>query len=115
MRKTAFIFPGQGAQKQGMGLDLYQNFSIAKEIFEKIDEILGRKISKICFEGSDDELKATINAQPALLAVSVAALEVLKSEFEIEPCFLAGHSLGEYGALYASGAMDLENTFKAIQ
>ena len=115
MRKIALLFPGQGSQASGMGLDLYENFEIAKETFEKIDKILGRKISDLCFKGSDEDLKQTINTQPALLAVSTVAYEVLKKETGIEPSYLAGHSLGEYGALYASGALNLENTFKAIE
>ena len=115
MKKIALLFPGQGSQASGMGLDLYENFEIAKETFEKIDNILGRKISELCFKGSDEDLKQTINTQPALLAVSTVAYEVLKQETGIEPEFLAGHSLGEYGALYASGALSLESAFKAIE
>ncbi|MBR2386243.1 ACP S-malonyltransferase [bacterium] len=115
MRKIALLFPGQGAQASGMGLDLYENFEVAKETFEKIDEIMGRKISDLCFNGTDEDLKQTINTQPALLAVSTVAYEVLKKETGIEPSYLAGHSLGEYGALYASGALSLESAFRAIE
>lgn len=114
MKKVAFIFPGQGAQSVGMGKDLYDNYEKAKEIFDKADEVLGRSISKICFEGPEEELKQTINTQPAILTTSLAALEVLKSNLNIEPAFVAGHSLGEYGALCEAGVISLEDTFKLI-
>ena len=114
MKKIAILFPGQGAQKQGMGKSFYDNYEIAREIFEKIDKTLGRSISKLCFEGTDEELKQTTNTQPALLAVEVAGWETLKSVFHIKPAYFAGHSLVEYGALYASGTLSLEECFKAI-
>lgn len=114
MSKLAFIFPGQGSQSVGMGKDLYDNFDVAKSVFEAADEILGKSISNICFEGPDEDLKQTINTQPAILATSIAALEVLKSKLNIRPSFLAGHSLGEYGALYESGVLTLENSLKLI-
>lgn len=115
MSKTAFIFPGQGSQSVGMGKDLYENFEAAKNIFDKADKILNKDISKICFEGPDEDLKQTINTQPAILTTSIAALEALKSELNIQPTFVAGHSLGEYGALYESGVLTLENALKLIQ
>lgn len=114
MKKIAFIFPGQGSQSIGMGKDLYDNFAEAKKVFDKADDVLGRSISKICFEGPEEDLKQTINTQPAILTTSIAALEVLKSKLSVSPLYLAGHSLGEYGALYCSGALSLENTFKLI-
>lgn len=114
MGKLAFIFPGQGSQSSGMGKDLYDNFEQAKEVFNKADEILGRKISQICFEGSDEELKQTVNSQPAILTTSIAALKVLQSKLNKEPAFVAGHSLGEYGALCASGVIGLEDAIKLI-
>lgn len=114
MKKLAFIFPGQGSQSVGMGKDLYDNFEAAKNVFNKADEILGRNISTICFEGPEEDLKQTINTQPAILTTSIAALEALKSKLNVKPSYLAGHSLGEYGALYCSGALSLENTLKLI-
>ena len=114
MGKIAFVFPGQGAQSVGMGLDVYQQNESAKKVFDKFDEILGRKITTICFEGPEEELKLTNNTQPAILATSIALLEAFKNETNIKADFLAGHSLGEYGALYEAGVLSLEDTIKAI-
>ncbi len=115
MKKIAILFPGQGAQKQGMGKSFYDNYEVARNTFERIDNTLQRSISKLCFEGTEEVLKQTINTQPALLAVEVAGFEALKSEIDIKPAYFAGHSLGEYGALYASGTLTLENCFRAIE
>ena len=115
MKKTAFIFPGQGSQFVGMGKDLYENYAPAKEVFEKANSVLDKNITKICFEGPEEDLKQTINTQPAIVTMSIAAEEVLKSELGIMPDYTAGHSLGEYCAMYTSGVMSLENTFRAIQ
>lgn len=104
MSKLAFIFPGQGAQFVGMGKDLYENFSIAKNLFDEADDALNFSIKKICFEGSEDDLKLTANTQPAILVVSVIISEILKSE-GIVPEVAGGHSLGEYSALVAADSI----------
>lgn len=114
MTKVAFIFPGQGSQSVGMGKDLYENFEAAKNIFDSADKILAKSVTELCFEGPDEDLKQTINTQPAILTTSIAALAALKSELKIKPTFLAGHSLGEYGALYEAGVLTLENALKLI-
>ncbi len=115
MNKIAFIFPGQGSQYSGMGKDLYENYNDAKKLFDKIDEAAGRSISNICFEGSEEDLKQTINSQPSIIAVSLVAYEILKREIEITPDFVAGHSLGEYSALYSAGVIKLEELIKLVQ
>ena len=98
-----------------MGKDLYESYENEKKVFTIADETLGKSISTLCFEGPEDALKQTINTQPCIVTTSIAALESLKSELEIKPDYVAGHSLGEYCAMYASGAMSLETTLKAIQ
>ena len=117
--KTALIFPGQGSQVVGMGKDLHDKYNVAREVFKKTNEILGINLSKIMFDGPSDELTKTQNAQPALMAVSIAIVEVLEKEYGKKvkdiASFVAGHSLGEYSALCASKALSLEETAKLLQ
>lgn len=115
MNKLAFIFPGQGAQVVGMGKDLYEHYPAAKKVFDTADEVLGKKITKMCFEGPEDDLKQTINTQPAIVTMSIAAFEAFKSKLNLTPHFTAGHSLGEYCAMFCSGVMNLKTTLLAIQ
>jgi [acyl-carrier-protein] S-malonyltransferase len=114
-KKIAFLFPGQGSQSVGMGKDLYENYKSAKSVFDTADKVLGKSITTLCFEGPEDALKQTVNTQPCIVTMSIAALESLKSELDVKPDYVAGHSLGEYCAMYASGVMSLDNTLKAIQ
>ena len=114
-KKIAFLFPGQGSQAVGMGKDLYDNFEAAKNVFDSAYKILGKIITTLCFEGPEENLKQTVNTQPCIVTMSIAALEALKSQLDITPTFTAGHSLGEYCAMYCSGVMNLETTLKAIQ
>ena len=114
-KKVAFIFPGQGAQCVGMGKDLYDNFEASKNVFDTANKVLNKSITKMCFEGPEEDLKQTVNTQPSIVTMSIAALEALKSQIDITPDYTAGHSLGEYCAMYAAGVMNLETTLKAIQ
>lgn len=112
------VFPGQGSQKIGMGKDLYDNFAVAKEVFDIVDDALNFKLSRVMFEGEIEELNKTSNAQPAIMAASMAYFEVLKSLGLInldEVKFMAGHSLGEYSALCAAGSLSLEDTAKLLK
>ncbi|MCI1272818.1 MAG: ACP S-malonyltransferase [Clostridiaceae bacterium] len=112
--KIAFIFPGQGAQSVGMGKDLYDNYAEAKAVFDTADRVLDKKISTICFEGPEEDLKQTINTQPAIVTTSLAALAVLQAKTGINPDYTAGHSLGEYCAMKTSGVLSLEDTIHLI-
>jgi len=105
--KLAYVFPGQGSQWVGMGRDLYQDFGAAKTVFDQADEALGFALSRLCFDGPEDELRQTINAQPAIVTTSFACLEASREMVELPPAsFVAGHSLGEYTALVAAGVLD---------
>lgn len=114
MKKIAFVFPGQGSQYLGMGKEVSENYSEAKKIFSEADQVLGRQISEICFNGPGEFLKDTRNAQPGILTVSIALLQVLKAE-GIKPDFTAGHSLGEYSALVASEALEFSDAVSLVQ
>ncbi len=114
----AFIFPGQGSQAVGMGVDLAQAFAPAREVFEEVDEALGQKLSVLMRDGPEAELTLTENAQPALMAVSLAVVRVLEKEFGVgidRAAFVAGHSLGEYSALAAAGAISLADTARLLK
>ncbi|MGD9115683.1 MAG: ACP S-malonyltransferase [Dehalococcoidia bacterium] len=110
--KIAYVFPGQGAQSVGMGRDLYQAFKSAKDVFDSADESLGFSLSRLCFDGPEDELRQTINAQPAIVTASFACLEACREAgVALPPAdFVAGHSLGEYTALAAAGVLDFGHT-----
>ena len=109
-----FLFPGQGSQYVGMGKSLVENFPLAKQIFEEANDALSMDIRKICFDGPESDLKLTATTQPAILTHSVAAYRVLMSETGQKPNFVAGHSLGEYSALVAAGALAFSDAVKLV-
>ena len=115
----AFVFPGQGSQAVGMGKALAENFAAARNVFDAVDEALGEKLTAIMWEGPADRLTLTENAQPALMAVSLAAMRVLESEAGVDiardAAFVAGHSLGEYSALAAAGALSIPDTARLLR
>ncbi len=114
----AFIFPGQGAQTIGMGRDLAETYAAARAVFEEVDEALGQNLSHLIWEGDQDELTLTANAQPALMATSMAAVRALEAEgfaFKDHASFVAGHSLGEYSALCAAGSLSVADTAKLLR
>src|SRR5712675_261226 len=104
--KLAYLFPGQGSQKVGMGAGLAHEFPAARRVFEEADGALGFALSRLCFEGPEDQLQLTANTQPAILATSVAAARALGAR-GVEPQWVAGHSLGEYSALVTAGVLSL--------
>src|SRR5579862_4420234 len=114
MSKIAFLFPGQNSQYPGMGRDLDANYPESHAIFEEADATLGFPLSRLCFEGPEEELKLTQNTQPAILTTSVAILRVLQ-EKGIRPDFVAGHSLGEYSALVAAGALTFADAVALVR
>ena len=117
--KVAYLFPGQGAQAVGMGKELYDNSAAAREVFDEVDESLGRSLTKVLFEGPEDDLRQTINAQPGIMAVSLACVKAMEENLDLDempqPIIMAGHSLGEYTALAVSGVLDVADTTMLVQ
>jgi [acyl-carrier-protein] S-malonyltransferase len=113
-KKLTFLFPGQGSQAVGMGKDLAEKYPVARQTFEEADEALGYKLSQLCFEGPEEQLRLTEVTQPAILTASVAALRVLEDRIP-KPCFVAGHSLGEYSAHVASGTISFADAVRTVR
>jgi [acyl-carrier-protein] S-malonyltransferase len=113
--KVAFLFPGQGAQKVGMGRELFESSTAARTVFEKADASLDEPLSRLIFEGPAEELTLTANTQPSILTVSLAALGAFREKSDITPAFVAGHSLGEFSALVAAGAMTFEDAVRTTR
>jgi [acyl-carrier-protein] S-malonyltransferase len=113
LKKTAFLFPGQGSQAVGMGLDFYQEYDVVRELFDMAEEISKINISKLCFNGPMEDLTQTVNLQPAVTAVNLACLTIMEKE-GVTPDICAGHSLGEYSALRASEIVSREDTFRLV-
>lgn len=114
MKKIAFLFPGQGSQKAGMGKDLYQKFEAARSLFDRADSVTGLPISRLCFEKLSTELTSTINLQPAITTLNLAILACIEP-YGIKPSICAGHSLGEYSALAAAGILTTEECLRLVQ
>lgn len=115
MAKTAYLFPGQGSQKVGMGKDLVERHPHLRALFERADEALGVPLTRLCFEGPDAELVQTQNTQPAIFLVSMAVLDVLRRAGAPAPQAAAGHSLGEYGALVCAGVLEMEDALRLVR
>jgi [acyl-carrier-protein] S-malonyltransferase len=120
LRRIAVVFPGQGSQFVGMGRDLYESSAAARHVFQQAEEALGIDLRKLCFEGPEELLRETINAQPAILTVSVAFWEAIKERWEqvggaVQPRFFAGHSLGEFSALVAAGALEFREAVRLVR
>jgi [acyl-carrier-protein] S-malonyltransferase len=113
LKKAAYLFPGQGSQAVGMGLDFYQEFDVVRELFDMVEEISRINISELCFKGPFEDLTATVNLQPAITVVNLACLTAMEKA-GLEPTISAGHSLGEYSALCASGIVSREDTFRLV-
>ena len=111
----SFVFPGQGSQSIGMGMEFYNQFPVARQVFEEASDTLSIDMAKLCFEGDLEELSLTANAQPALLTTSIAAYNVLTREIDITPDYVAGHSLGEYSALVVSGALAFKDAVFTVR
>jgi len=114
MSKVAFVFPGQGSQSVGMGRDFHEH-SAARRVYDAFDQLVSADLSQVCFNGPEEELRRTLYTQPAILATSIAALELFKERSGLEPVVLAGHSLGEYGAHYAAGVISLETAAQLVK
>ena len=115
---AAFLFPGQGAQAMGMGQELYEQSPAARDVFEQVDDALGRPLTDLLFQGPDEELKQTVNAQPAIMAVSLACIKAMEEQLDDsampDPVVMAGHSIGEYTALAAAGVLDVSETARLV-
>ncbi|GIQ69510.1 [acyl-carrier-protein] S-malonyltransferase [Xylanibacillus composti] len=115
MNRLAWLFPGQGSQYPGMGKELCEQFSSAREVFEEADDVLGYALGKLCFDGTAEQLRQTAVTQPAILTASIAALRVYREEVGTEPAFAAGHSLGEYSALVSAGVLSFADALRVVE
>ncbi len=115
MATVGLLFPGQGSQSVGMGKDFYDNYPVAKQIFEEANEVLELDLTTICFEGPEETLKLTTNTQPAILTTSIAALRVLQEQIDLNVECVAGHSLGEYSALVCAGAVEFADAVRTVR